>query len=106
MVDYILIKVTNKTLKFVDRWMSPSTLQIQSRLPCSQPTDIQTPPELPQRDVLRQRPHSNPHSDFFSVSFLNVFFTVFIYYFLIADSESPFLFAVRRNLDNFSPTTF
>ena len=55
---------------------------IQSRLPGSQPMDIHTSPELPQRDVLRQGPQSS-HICFVSVLcfFLQfyLFFTVFFF---------------------------
>ena len=47
---------------------------IPSRLPGSQPMDIHTSPELPQRDVLRQRPQSNPQ-----ICFLYQFYILFFY---------------------------
>ena len=66
----------------LDRWMSPSTLGIQSRLPSSLPTDIQTPPTLPQRVILRQRLHSIPHSVLFQYQFY-VFYLFLQYFFQI-----------------------
>ena len=79
--------------------------------------DIQTPPELPQRDVLRQQPHYNPHSVFFQYQFYVFFYSFYLLYFLqyfvksqcfifcfVADLENPFLLAVGRKLGLFSPT--
>ena len=70
-------------------WMSPSTLGVQSMLPGSRPMEIQTSPELPQREVSSQRPHSNPHS-FVSVS---VFF-VFIHLFIVFYQKPVFYFVL------------
>ena len=64
-----------------DRWMSPSTLG--SRQGCQPMDSIYTSPELPQRDVLRQRPQSNLHRFVFCISFMfYLFLTVlFLQYF-------------------------